>query len=100
LNARAKYLIDNCPLLFVKKYKDQYMNRDIKTIFQLLKIKKHVSFHVGRHTFATIFINAGGQAEYLQKILGHTTIRQTMEYVYLLQQDANKQIHLLDDFLK
>jgi site-specific recombinase XerD len=63
----------------------------------ILKIQKKVSFHVARHTFATSFLRAGGQVEKLQKLLGHSDIKQTMIYVHIVQADANAEIFLLDN---
>jgi integrase/recombinase XerD len=39
--------------------------------------------HTLRHTFATLYIRAGGNVTHLQQVLGHATIRQTMVYVHL-----------------
>ena len=63
----------------------------------LLKIHKNVTFHVARHTFATSFLRAGGKVEKLQRLLGHTDIKQTMIYAHIVQADANSEILLLDD---
>ena len=43
-------------------------------------IKTHLTFHVGRHTFATIALNRGMPIETLSRILGHTNIRTTQIY--------------------
>src|SRR5699024_8335297 len=40
------------------------------------------SVHVLRHTFATHFMINGGNIITLQKILGHSTIQQTMTYAH------------------
>lgn len=38
--------------------------------------------HVQRHTFATHFMVNGGNILVLQRILGHSTIQQTMTYAH------------------
>ena len=40
------------------------------------------SIHVLRHTFATHFMINGGNIITLQRILGHSTIQQTMTYAH------------------
>lgn len=96
MNEKAREIINHEPLLFEKKFADQTINEELKKIMLLLKINKTVTFHVARHTFATSFLRAGGQVEKLQRLLGHSDIKQTMIYVHIVQSDANSEIFLLD----
>jgi integrase/recombinase XerD len=97
LNQNARRILETLPDLFVTKFTDQHMNDELKKIMPNLKITKKVSFHVARHTFATLFLRMGGKVEMLQKLLGHSSINQTMVYVHILQSEANKEIFLLDN---
>lgn len=97
LNQKAKEIIAYDVALFEKKFEDQYINRELKKIALFLGVKKNITFHVARHTFATSFLSAGGKVENLQKLLGHSSINQTMIYVHLAAAEANKDIHLMDD---
>ena len=95
--AKEGYTIEKIQnLLFEKKFKDQHINDELKKIMAVLKIQKKVSFHVARHTFATSFLRAGGQVEKLQRLLGHSDIKQTMIYAHIVQADANAEIFLFD----
>lgn len=96
LNNNCKKVIQFCPELFEKFFTNEYMNREIKVIMHQLQITKSVSFHVARHTFATLFLKLNGNVVDLQKILGHSKIEQTMIYVHIVQEDANKAIFLMD----
>jgi len=98
LNRTAKLIIDHDNNLFKEKFTDQHLNKELKKIFKFLNIKKYVSFHVARHTFATLFLKAGGKVENLQVILGHKSITQTMIYVHIVQAEANQEMFLLDKY--
>jgi site-specific recombinase XerD len=100
LNKSAQKIIANCEELFVKKFADQHLNDELKKIMKFIGITKHVTMHVGRHTFATLFLKMGGKVEMLQMLLGHSSIVQTMIYVHIVQAEANKEIFLLDNLLQ
>lgn len=97
MNLNAQKIVAHDPLLFEKKFADQHINDELKKIMTNLKIHKKVTFHVARHTFATSFLRAGGQVEKLQRLLGHSDIKQTMIYVHIVQADANSEVFLLDN---
>ncbi len=97
LNLKAKEIIANCPDLFVIKFTNEYLNRELKPILRNLGISKKVTFHVARHTFATSFLRMGGSVEKLQMLLGHSNISQTMIYVHIVSAEANQSIYLLDN---
>lgn len=75
---------------------DQKTNLNLKDIAAAAKIKKCVSFHVARHTFATTFLRNGGTVEVLQKLLGHSKIETTMEYVHILDETLIEQMALFN----
>lgn len=97
LNFYAKKVLEISPEILSEKISDQYTNRLLKDICKLLGIHRKVTFHHGRHTFATRVLRKGGTPEVLQKMLNHSTITQSMNYVTVLQEDQNRQIQLLDD---
>ncbi|AKC21319.1 site-specific integrase [Flavobacterium psychrophilum] len=96
LNDNAKKIIHECPNLFITKFADQHLNDELKKIMKGIGITRKVSMHVGRHTFATLFLKMGGKVEMLQMLLSHSSITQTMVYVHIVQAEANKEIFLLD----
>ena len=96
LNLKAKEIIKICPELFIKKFSNEHINRELKLIMGILGIRKKITFHVSRHTFATSFLRVGGSVEKLQLLLGHSNIKQTMIYVHIVAAEANESIYLLD----
>lgn len=60
---------------------NQKMNAYLKEIADACKIKKKLTFHIARHTFATtITLNNGIPIETVSKLLGHTNIKTTQIY--------------------
>lgn len=97
LNKRAKEIINSCDNLFIKHFTNEYVNRELKNITKNLSLKKKLTYHVSRHTFATSFLRAGGKVEKLQLLLGHSSIKQTMVYSHIVSAEANKEMFLLDN---
>lgn len=97
LNKYCIKIISICPDILTRKIHDQYMNRIIKEICSLLGIHRNVTFHHSRHTFATQILRKGGRVEVLQKMLNHSNIEQTMNYVTVLQREQDEHTLLLDD---
>jgi len=77
-------------------FTDQYTNRALKDIARLTGIKKKVTTHTARHTFATIFLEIGGSVEVLKELLGHQDIATTMVYVHISDKRKREQINLFD----
>jgi integrase/recombinase XerD len=48
------------------------------------------SFHAFRHTFAKYYITSGGDAFKLQRLLGHSTLDVTLNYVNLYSEDLKE----------
>lgn len=71
----------------------------LKSAAQKAGIKKRVSFHVGRHSFATNYVRTDGNVIKLQKLLGHKNIKTTMIYVHLSQNEKDEHIFKLDEIL-
>ena len=59
---------------------NQKMNAYLKEIGALCEIDKDLSFHLARHTFATLTLSKGVSIESVSKMLGHTNIKTTQIY--------------------
>lgn len=66
-------------------FTNQRMNCYLKEVADLCGIKKWLTFHMARHTFATtITLSNGVPIETVSKMLGHSTIKTTQHYAKVL----------------
>ena len=56
------------------------MNAYLKEIADICQINKNLTYHVARHTFATMSISKGVPIETVSKMLGHSKIQTTQIY--------------------
>jgi len=61
---------------------DQTVNYRLKEIAPIAGIKKHLTTHVGRHTFGFLYLLMGGKVEELREIMGHSKLETTMIYTH------------------
>lgn len=59
-------------------------------------IQKHVTFHVSRHTFATMELTMGADLYTTSKLLGHTEVRTTQIYAKIVNSKKEEAVSLLD----
>ena len=59
---------------------NQKMNAYLKEIGDLCGVEKELTFHLARHTFATLTLSKGVYIESVSKMLGHTNIKTTQIY--------------------
>lgn len=82
--------------LFVDQYgkpiSDQVVSIMIRTYSKTSKIKKKVTAHTFRHTFATVLIKNSADIRAVQKMMGHSDIKTTQGYLRSLGIDI-KAVH-------
>lgn len=100
LNLSALSYINKEGNLFDDDYTPEFINKTLKHICTVLSIKKKITFHCARHTFATMFLLQNGSVENLQQILDHSDIKETMIYVHIVKRVLDNEINLMDDILK
>ena len=67
------------------KYSNQKINEYLKEIAKIAGIKKHLTWYVSRHTFATtVCLSNKMPLEYISAAMGHKRIVQTQHYAKLL----------------
>lgn len=95
-NETCKKILENDENLFIKPITAKTINETIQDVAKFLGIRKHVSNHVARHTFATNYLRKGGKIEDLQVLLGHSNIKVTMIYAHIVEDEVVETLHLLD----
>ena len=86
-NETCKKILAYDERLFIDKITSKTINETIKIIASFLGIRKNISAHVARHTFATNYLRMGGKVENLQILLGHSKIETTMIYVHIVESE-------------
>jgi integrase/recombinase XerD len=67
-----------------------YINKNLKVISNEAGVREKISFHVSRHTFATLALRYGIPIEVVQKLMGHANIRETMIYAKIVNNEAQE----------
>ncbi len=68
----------------------------IKSWVKEAGITKHVSYHVSRHTFATMMLTLGADLYTVCKLLGHTDVKTTQIYAKIINKKKDDAIGLID----
>ena len=75
---------------------NQKMNAYLKEIADVCGIKKELTFHIARHTFATtVTLTNGVPIESVSKMLGHKSLRTTQHYAKILDQKVSEDMTAL-----
>lgn len=100
----AKYADDdNQKILLVMS--NQKMNSYLKELADICGIRKNLTFHVARHTFAvTIMLDNGSTMETLSNVMGHRNIKNTQIYGKITQRKVyNEMVAIeskIDNYLR
>lgn len=78
------------------KLSNQKLNSYLKEIADLCGIKKNLTFHMARHTFATtVTLSNGVPIETVSKLLGHTKLSTTQIYARVVERKVSEDMALL-----
>lgn len=114
-NVQSNIPLLEIPQMILDKYKgktkdnrllpvlsNQKINAYLKEIADLCGIKKRLSYHLARHTFATMLLSKGVPIESVSKMLGHTNIKTTQIYARItnkkIEQDMMQVADKFDGF--
>lgn len=68
------------------------LNKHIRNVCKKIGVFRNLSFHGGRHTFATLWLEKTNDVAKLQKLLGHSNIAETMIYVHISDSGLQSQM--------
>lgn len=72
----------------------------LKAMAVMIHINKNLSYHVSRHTFATLSLGLGIDIKKVSELLGHDSVRTTEIYSHLVEAHLRKAVDKWDGFNK
>ena len=102
------------PKKILEKYKNQIfkngkllpvkvsltVNRHLKEIAEICGINKHLTFHLSRHTFATLTMSKGVSLESVSKMLGHKNIQTTQIYAKMTTEKVGRDMAIFAESIR
>ncbi len=77
--------------------RNAYYNKIIKLLISKAGIKKKISMHCSRHTFATISLDLNIPIQVVSNLLGHKNLRETQIYAKILDKQKDAAIDAWDN---
>jgi site-specific recombinase XerD len=100
LKRYQNYPINTAKGLLLPVNSNQKMNAYLKEIADICRIKKNLTMHVARHTFATtVTLTNGVPIETVSKVLGHSSLRTTQIYARILDTKISEDMRALKKLL-
>lgn len=96
LNSKSKILLDNIEDKF-SVISNEKTNLYLKEIMLWSRIRKSISFHCARHTFATLALTLGVDIKTVSKLLDHATVRTTEIYAKIVDEKLVDAMSKFDD---
>jgi site-specific recombinase XerD len=80
-----------------EKYSEGSLQKVLKSALKKAKIKKPVTLHWLRHSYATHLLESGTDLRYIQELLGHNSSKTTEIYTHVSQKSLQKIRSPFDD---
>lgn len=71
-------------------------NKDLRKLTKLAKITKQISFHTARHSWAVRALQKGMRIEYVSKLMGHASVKNTEVYAKVLNEELDKAMEVFN----
>jgi len=113
-NNKVQVRLFDIPLKIITKYEkerkgiellpvlsNQKMNAYLKELADICQIRKRLTFHISRHTFATlIMLERGASTETTSIALGHSNIKTTQIYAKVTKKKLSREMNIVSKNLK
>lgn len=86
---------DNNELIFGPLPDNSYIDKLLKVWAKDAGLKKNLTFHVGRHTFATLSLTYGAELYTVSKLLGHSDIKITQIYADVINEKRREAVNAI-----
>ena len=74
-----------------------YTNKDLKKLRVRAGLDKHISFHSSRHTWAVRALQKGMRIEYVSRLMGHASVKNTEIYAKILDSELDKAMEIFSE---
>ena len=72
------------------------VNENLKKWAEGAGIRKHISYHTSRHSFATMMLTLGADLYTVSKLLGHSSVKHTQIYARIIDRKKDEAVNLAD----
>lgn len=72
------------------------VNENLKKWAEAAGIRKHISYHTSRHSFATMMLTLGADLYTVSKLLGHNSVKHTQIYARIIDRKKDEAVNLAD----
>ncbi|MEI9913241.1 MAG: site-specific integrase [Bacteroidota bacterium] len=73
-----------------------YTNKDLKKLRVHAGLNKHISFHTARHSWAVRALQKGMRIEYVSRLMGHSSVKNTEIYAKILDCELDKAMEIFN----
>lgn len=82
-----------------ERWSDKGINQSVDKWAKEAGIKKHITFHTARHTYATLLLTQGADLYTVSKLLGHSEIKTTQIYAEIIDRKKEEAASLLNGLI-
>lgn len=103
INQQAKQLMGNTgkpdEKVFTNLKYNVYFNRELQKWVKDAGIKKQITFHCARHTFAVMQLTLGTELFTVSKLLGHENLKTTQVYAKIIDDKKREAVNKIPEIL-
>ena len=81
---------DDVALVFEGLTDASWISRPLKVWIEASGIKKHITFHCGRHSYASLLLENGVDIYTIKSLMGHTNVKTTQIYTHVSNEQLQR----------